>query len=193
MSLTMNSLPLSASVKEATGALHAEVEGILLPRLSSIKTSTDYATILKMFYGFYLPLEKRIDLQLSSADLPDLNQRRKAELILDDLSALGESSNNISICHQLPVVNNSAQAFGVLYVLEGSTLGGKVIAKMLLKNSSITEDAVSFFQGYKEDTGNRWKAFLLALNEQDETNTIMQSANDTFFYLKSWMQQVFHS
>lgn len=193
MSLTMNALPLSTRVKEATATLHAGVENVLLPRLASVQDLADYASVLKMFYGFYQPLEKSIVRQLSSADLPDIQERRKADLILDDLRRLGENTDNIALCCELPMVENTAQAFGVLYVLEGSTLGGKMIAKMLLKNGAVPDGVVTFFKGYNEDTGNKWKSFLFALNAQEQTHTIVQSANDTFFCLKSWMQQVFQS
>jgi heme oxygenase len=194
MPLTISILPVAALVKEATQQYHTEVENLLLPKLSSISTADDYAAILKMFYGYFSPLERCIQQHLTAAYLPDVPERRKAAAILDDLQAIGQSTAHIEHCTMLPQIENTAQAFGAMYVLEGSSLGGKVIAKMLLKNEalSVTEDALHFFSGYKEETGSRWKTFLTALNGQTETKEIVASANETFFYLKAWMQHTLY-
>jgi heme oxygenase (biliverdin-IX-beta and delta-forming) len=192
MPLTLNALPMATEVKNATQSLHAEVEELLLPRLAAIKTEGDYAVVLKMFYGFFQPLEKRLQQQVPPADLPDLHERRKAHSILRDLQMLGQNPANLSLCHLLPPVANTAQAFGVLYVLEGSTLGGRTIARVLSKNGAVPENALTFFSGYNEETGNKWKAFLAALNKQENTAAVTESAVDTFYYLKRWMQQAFN-
>lgn len=189
MSLTINALPPAQEVKNATQTLHTEVEQILRPRLTSISTVNDYADILKMFYGFFQPLENSVQQRISSNDLPDIKERRKAAVILHDLKQLSQSTTNISLCSSLPFIANRAQAFGALYVMEGSTLGGKMIAKMLLKNAVVPKEALNFFTCYKEETGRKWKGFLHALNQQQEVDEIIQTANDTFLHLKKWMEQ----
>ena len=191
MPLPVNTLPASALVKEASQPLHSSVEALLLPKLEALHSRAGYAAILKMFYGYFFPLEKLLQQHLSSAQLPDLSQRRKAAAILHDLAAIGEPVAGLPLCQHLPEIKNSTQALGALYVLEGSTLGGKMIVRMLLKNEalSLSEDAVTFFSGYKEDTGKKWKTFLEVFNQQEFSEPLLQSVNDTFAYLKSWMQQ----
>lgn len=188
MPLAINDLPLAGLVKNATHTVHEEVEGLLLPALTSIHTTEDYAGILKMFYGYFHPLETRIEKQLHEGELPDLHERRKAASILHDLQQIGQPTENLFLCQTLPAINNKAQAFGALYVLEGSTLGGKQIAKMLAKNEAIPEGATRFFSGYGEQTGSRWKAFLEVFNQQPGQEEIMTSATNTFYFLKGWMQ-----
>jgi hypothetical protein len=61
MPLTTNVLPLAAMVKESTKTLHQEVENLLFPKISFIKNCNDYAVVLKMFYGYFLPIQKRIE------------------------------------------------------------------------------------------------------------------------------------
>ncbi len=190
MSLAIPALPASVIVKEATQKLHSEVEAMLLPKLSSIKNVADYAAILRTFYGYYYPLESSIGQFITPSCLPDINERRKAVAILHDLNGIENSSTEIPLCTDLPKIGNTNHALGALYVLEGSTLGGKMIARMLLKNSAvpIPEEALTFFSGYREETGSKWKAFLQVLNQQEETDAIVKAANETFYYLKGWMQ-----
>lgn len=189
MSLVANETTLSVLVKEATATVHAELEDLLLPKLSSIETFEDYAALLKMFYGFYNPLENSI-LQYISADiLPDIFERRKTILLQHDLAALGQNTNKILHCFSLPSITNPAAAFGAMYVLEGSTLGGRVITKMLLQNNGVPPTALLFFSGYGESTGSKWKSFLQTLNAQVREKDVIAGANATFLHLKSWMQK----
>lgn len=190
MPLAINETPLAGLVKNATQTVHEEVEGLLLPALTSIRTTEDYALILKMFYGYFHPLEKQIEKQLQAGELPDLHERRKAAYILHDLRQINQPTDELFLCTALPSILNSAQAFGALYVLEGSTLGGKQIAKMLARNGAIPEGATRFFSGYGDQTGSRWKAFLEVLNQQPAQQEIMASATNTFYFLKGWMQHV---
>jgi heme oxygenase len=166
------------------------VEALLLPKLEAVQTPADYATILKTFYGYFSPVEGMIQQHITPAQLPDIAERRKAAAILQDIGATGDSDVDIPVCRHLPEIKNSTQAFGALYVLEGSTLGGKMIAKMLLKKEALllSKGALTFFSGYKEETGKKWKAFLDVFNQQENTAILIESANATFYHLKSWMQ-----
>jgi heme oxygenase (biliverdin-IX-beta and delta-forming) len=194
MPLSVNTLSNASVVKEATQTLHAEVENLLLPKLNAIESPVGYAAILTMFYGYFSPMEALIRQHITPEQLPDIPERRKAGAILQDLSAIGHSCRGIPVCLHLPEIKNTAQAFGALYVLEGSTLGGKLIAKMLLKNKalSLTEKALTFFSGYNERTGSKWKTFLEGFNQQTGAEEIVKSANDTFYHLKCWMQHTLY-
>ncbi|RYZ54811.1 MAG: heme oxygenase, partial [Chitinophagaceae bacterium] len=125
MPLTIHETPLAGLVKNATQQVHEEVEAILLPALTSIRSTSDYAAILKMFHGYFHPIEKLIEQQLHTGLLPDLAERRKSSSLLEDLRLLGEATDSLPLCSDLPPIKNPAEAFGALYVLEGSTLGGK--------------------------------------------------------------------
>ncbi len=190
MPLTIHETPLAGLVKNATQQVHEEVEAILLPALTSIQSTGDYAAILKMFYGYFHPIEKAIEQQLHTGLLPDLAERRKSSSLLEDLRRLGQATENLPLCADLPPITDPAEAFGALYVLEGSTLGGKQIAKMLAKNGAVPEGTTQFFSGYGEQTGSRWKSFLEAFNRQTDSEAVTASANKTFYLLKGWMQHV---
>ncbi|RYZ31051.1 MAG: hypothetical protein EOO10_00545 [Chitinophagaceae bacterium] len=190
MPLTLATATVAQVVKHETAFLHQEVEQLLIPRLNAIQSLEDYTAILQSFYAYYLPIEKAIQQQVSSSILPDIEKRRTAMLIVDDLAFLGISIDE-KCCENLPEITSTAQAFGALYVLEGSTLGGKMIAKMLAKNSSVSipPGALNFFNGYKEATGKMWTGFIEVLNQQTDADTIIHAANQTFYYLKNWLQK----
>jgi heme oxygenase len=51
-------------------------------------------------------------------------------------------------------------AWGALYVVEGSALGGQLIARQLSERLGITaERGGAFFAGWGERTGSRWREF----------------------------------
>lgn len=186
----MNAVPLAGRVKERTKALHQETEELLLPKLATIGTPDDYARILEMFYGFFLPVQQRIETQLSATEIPDLADRRKAASLLHDLAAIGKPGEQLPLCTILPAIKNKAQAFGALYVLEGATLGGRIMTRMLRANNAfpVPEEALHFFAGYGDQTGSRWASFLQALNRQQEVDLLTEAANETFLCLKGWIQ-----
>lgn len=193
MPLTIETEPLLTAVKERSKLLHRDVEAILLRRLAAIKQKQDYAAILRLFYGYYFPVEQRIAQHVSPALLPDIAERRKAAAIVNDLKALGCDTMPLPLCQRLPAIDNTAQAMGALYVLEGSTLGGKIIANLLLKNKAlcVTKEALTFFSGYGDETGCKWKSFLHVFSLQRETDAVIATVNETFLHLKRFLQQSF--
>lgn len=182
---------VSELLKQETAAQHLLTEQLLLPRLLSVRSSQDYAGLLQLFYGFFAPLQARVTAFLTPADLPDLPQRRTSQWIRDDLAALGFPSLHTSVCRQLPPITSPPHAWGALYVMEGSTLGGKMIRNMLLDQggSAISPAHTRYFTGYGAETGSRWKTFLEALNQQQEqAQTIIMAAQTTFLSFKDWIQ-----
>lgn len=182
-------------LKQQTAREHQALEEKILPRLQGLQNMNDYAQLLKIFYGYFKPVEDRIGTQLHLKDVPDLQQRRKADWILQDLTFSKSHTEHLRLATHLPQINNSIQAFGALYVLEGSTLGGRGITKMLLKNPvlQLQQTQVRFFNGYGADTGPRWMAFMAFLNQQDTTPAALEqmasSANETFTLFKNWIQE----
>lgn len=187
--MPLTTFSVAQALKHETAPAHERAESLLIPKLQQIGSTKDYAAILRMFYGFFAPLQERIFHFVSVADLPDRNKRRHAQLILDDLKNL-EVEENIPVCRQLPQLANKAQAFGALYVLEGSTLGGRMIRKMLLKHPALNlhEEQLQFFDGYGPDTGAMWINFVHTLDQQPEVDAMIQAAQDTFTTFSHWIQ-----
>lgn len=186
---------VAAALKQKTMHAHEALEDLLVPCLRQINTPPDYVRLLKTFYGFFHPLEALVEQYLSTDQLPDLAARRKAAFLLEDMAALGYPANELSLSSHVPVVSNEAQAWGALYVLEGSTLGGRGITRMLLKQCpELTLHHLSFFNGYGEETGPMWVRFQEALNSLEYTGSCLdqtvQAANDTFLNFKQWIEEI---
>jgi len=82
-----------------------------------------------------------------------LSRKNALEL---DLKALGHKVNNN---HQDSVnLHNTAEAWGALYVLEGSSLGSAMIYKSLQKRNW-PADILNYYGYYGVDTGPLWKKF----------------------------------
>ncbi len=76
-----------------------------------------------------------------------------------------------------------------MYVLEGSTLGGQVIARQLAVAGI---DGRSFFASRAERTGPLWKQFtqlLEAAAAAEDADAIVASAILTFQTLAAWLIQ----
>lgn len=179
---------LKLSCKEA----HIKTEKTLIEKLKAINTVDDYITILTMFYGFFSPLEAQIEKHITANQLPDIGKRKRSALILSDLQQL-DYKKPLTIAEDLPVIANYLQAVGVLYVLEGSTLGGQYIAQMLLQKPALKDhkDAITFFRGYEQENLAMWEIFIhhlqANLEKEEHLDIAMHSAIDTFSLLDEWI------
>ncbi len=182
---------IAERIKELTSVQHQAAEDSLIPRITGIRSVKDYVAVLHCFYGFFHPLLGKIHQVLTSQDLPDIAQRRSTDLIQLDLRNLNYPDNHIPISTELPGIQSTADAFGALYVVEGSTLGGKVIRKMLLQQNAVplTESCLNFFDAYGPETVSRWRSFQQALNRQPDTEPIVSTAQQTFTLFNTWINQ----
>ncbi|QNF35344.1 biliverdin-producing heme oxygenase [Adhaeribacter swui] len=185
------------ALKTQTAAQHQQVEASLLmqPIANRTLTPENYTRILRKFYGFFHPLENAIH-HLPGLDnyLPDIMARRKSGSILQDLRAIHHESitlTTLPLCPDVPQITQISEGFGALYVMEGSTLGGKIISKIVYETLGYTpEHGTSFFNGYGSQTGPKWKAFQEALTRFAVTpaqeNAVVQTAIQTFKKLENW-------
>lgn len=182
----------AAFLKQETATSHEELEAIVAPMLQHLKTLDDYETVLRLFYGFFKPVEDRINKQLGEDWIADAAERRKADWLLADLT-FSKPHTTLPEATSLPQIGNRAQAIGALYVLEGSTLGGRGISRMLLQHPALhlSEKQLQFFSGYGAATGQKWTAFVSFLNQQAGSRQDLQdmtaAANETFILFKNWI------
>ena len=113
---------------------------------------TDYRNLLQYNYLFLLNFENAVFSAISEVNAQEINleNRKKLALIEKDFEVLSIEKSNA----QIPaVLKNEAEAFGILYVMEGSTLGGNMIAKQLSKNPDFQEVTFGYFRCYGDKTG----------------------------------------
>ncbi|MEO6136096.1 MAG: biliverdin-producing heme oxygenase [Ginsengibacter sp.] len=174
---------LSEELKLKTKQHHQQLEVKIIGAIKSIQHKNDYVQLLQLFAGFFGALEVSIDQIMDLKFLPDYALRRKATALHSDLILLSASLPIKLESQNLPTIENSLQALGALYVMEGSTLGGQVIAKMIL-NKLPEEKAFSFFKSYGEKTNEMWNFFKATIDAidltKDEMDIVIESANETF-------------
>jgi heme oxygenase (biliverdin-IX-beta and delta-forming) len=189
-------MQLILALKIHTAASHADLEKTL-DVFSRIQTKSDYARLLGRFLTMYEPLED----QLSRAEnWPerglDFDSLRKASWLREDLAALGAPAHDIDSwerCNQLPETESLGAAIGCLYVLEGSTLGGRVISKRFGETLGIAPGSGGrFFNGYGAETGERWRAFGQWTRAMEEREGFLEpeatrAAKETFACFGRWL------
>lgn len=181
-------------IKEATLTNHQQVEKILVGKMKAMRSKQDYINLLHIFYSYFGGLEQKIKPNINQVNLPDHAERRKTDAIAHDLIQLGSAKPAFAYDAGLPVINNELQAFGALYVIEGSTLGGKIISRMIQQHLNINDGAgLSFFNGYGEQTPQMWETFKESLNHKVKTNAdetaVIAAANETFSKFKLWIEK----
>jgi heme oxygenase len=180
----------AASVKKATAQQHLSTEKALIKHVQSIHSVADYAALLYCLYGYFAPLEERITPYLDSL-VPDHTQRRKAAKLLEDLQTLNYPLPQ-RLAQELPSPAGAAEALACFYVMEGSTLGGAIIKKLVHGQcGAIPETAFSFFSGYGEHNMAMWQSFVAifntAITTASDTRLAIAAAHSCFVYLENWI------
>ena len=183
-------MTLSDKLKSSTLVEHQETERLLVEKIKSIQSKEDYIQILKIFYGYFAPVEQQIRHFVTSEHLADLHERRNVSRIKQDLQTLGYDQD-ISLSAVLPSIKNHCHAAGAMYVQEGSTLGGRHIARMISAKIPDTTDALTFFIGYNEKTDEMWNSFKGFVNQrftsESEASQVVEGAKQTFVRMKEWI------
>ncbi len=185
---------LAEKLKKDTLQSHQQLEKMLVGRMKAIRSKEDYVKLLQLFYSYFGGLETLIDQHIGQPELNDYAERRKTQALADDIKALGGKPMPKADGENLPEINNALQAFAALYVIEGSTLGGKIISKMMAQQLGVNDGkGLSFFNGYGEDTDNKWEYLKNALNKltksSDKDKLVTDSANETFDKFKQWAEK----
>ncbi len=180
---------LNEQLKDSTQPSHQALEKKMVSIIKKIRTRQDYVKFLKLMYGYYSALEKRVQDYVSDMEI---GKRRKAERLLEDISYF-ESTATPDICKELPPITSHAEALGAMYVMEGSTMGGKIIAKMIEGQAGINgPSGFSFFNGYGEENGRMWEEFKVFLNrpfDEIEKLNLILTANRTFITFYNWIDK----
>ncbi|MFD1871719.1 biliverdin-producing heme oxygenase [Hymenobacter bucti] len=179
--------PILQALRLETRPAHDQLEQNAFNQQLTAGTITEAATVhfLAKMYGFLAPYEARLRQQDLGPEW-DVTTRQRAPLILDDLQ---QPSSALALCPDIPPLGTWPQLLGAMYVVEGSTLGGQVIARQLVK-SNIPQRL--YFSGYGEQTGPLWKAFCQLLAREatsDNEAEIVHSASLTFQKLSTWLNQ----
>ncbi len=156
--------------------------------------------LLLRFYGFTRRWSSAWTAGPSGMSLQlDYAPRKRLALLTADLAALGWSQAAIPqtiLCPSLPPLQSAAQIGGLMYVLEGSTLGGTMISRRLRQSLGLhpgSGGGAQFFFSYGPQVGRMWRDFTAALEAYSEGNAhgkdeeIVASAQATFACMEEWL------
>lgn len=148
-------------LREATRNAHEGLEA-RLDILNRMDTLAGRQTLAAGFHAFHAGVELATAPHL--ANLPGLEfaSRRRTPLLEADLERLGVRAGAPA---SVAPPRSVAEALGLLYVVEGSSLGGKVIAKQAAARG-LDLEGLSFLNPYGERTGEYWKGFLSILDRE---------------------------
>lgn len=176
-------------LRDATREAHERLEG-RLDILSRMQTPQGRSALVRGFHGLHEGAEAVLAPWLDDmADLDFAGRRRTARLA-DDLRTL-QAGPAPEPC---PVVapRSAAEALGLLYVLEGSSLGARVIKKQAAAQGQ-DMTGLSFLDPYGPQVGERWKSFLAVLarecpaGDRQAADDVVRGGVTGFGYAESWL------
>lgn len=187
-------------LREKTAPQHhrAEQNRYTVAMLNRTMTLEQYGEYLAKFYGFVRPLEQRLEERPEWRRIGfDISARMKSRLLEADLAGLGWSGQaiiNAPDCLALPDVSTFPRALGCLYVLEGSTLGGQMLTKLLIKYLPVSpETNARYLNSYGDAVRARWDEFRGMLTGQahsgEDEREMLSAAGETFDRLHDWLEQ----
>ena len=185
----MSSETALSELRLTTRAEHERIERIL--RLTEPMSMERYGTIVCGFHAFLRVWEPRIQAALPERLQGWFRTRRRGGFTSADVewlrsvAGLDLQEPSAHAAAALPL-DDLAQVLGALYVVEGSSLGGRVIAPQLQRTLGVAQGrGASYFHGFGGESGAMWANFrVLAALEIGESSTRIvqacQSARRTF-------------
>lgn len=179
-----------SKLREETTQLHKEIEkdnlaGLIIDHSISVE---EYKTLLLQNYIAYKVVE--------NAGLPFLKDfgTVKSDQLEKDLHLLKVDFKIVDRFKNAISCNNKVEALGAAYVVEGSVLGGMMIAKELKNCKELAAiDAHHFFNGDRNNVSG-WKIFLKLIKAQDfseeEKLQASNKAKETFKFFGKVFSEV---
>jgi heme oxygenase len=163
---------ITAQEHEALEALPVSVS-ILNPKV----TNEEYGLYLALMRDIVKDAEQNVFPVLKNI-VSDLPQRLRLDFIENDIQTIGynKAPANATPLSSDERTKSPAFALGIFYVLEGSTLGGRVILKNI--NAALGYDAQNgarYFEGYGGETGSTWRRFLGEFSAYEAQNNTAEA------------------
>ncbi len=160
-----------ADLRAATAAAHEALDrGLDL--LGAGLTQERYIAFLAGSLAALEPLEESL---ATLSALESVPYRARAPRLRADLTALGV--NNVATATaDSPHLTSVAAALGARYVVEGSALGGAVLARGLAPALELDDAELGYLTLYGPDLGAHWRAFVSELERWGKSATLEMRA-----------------
>jgi heme oxygenase (biliverdin-IX-beta and delta-forming) len=179
-------------LRHATNDLHHGLERELAAVFEQLSFAS-YRELLRALYGFYVPIEPALEQIARCHPELEIPIRGRAELLIRDLRALELEPSETSIS-RATWIGDADSAAGTLYVLEGSCLGGQVIARQVERRLDLgSEGGLAFFTGDGSATARRWREVIAwleafaARRDELQRDGIVEGARRTFDEMARWL------
>ncbi|WP_353203904.1 biliverdin-producing heme oxygenase [Sphingomonas sp.] len=178
---------LHDQLRVATGAIHERLHhhsGFAAIQSGTIGKDA-YTALLCRLYGFHHPFE------LTLPQVPD-----RTNWLTRDLIDLGVDPTALAALPRtaaFPVDASAEYQLGARYVVEGSALGGRGLARQLdgLLGINVTAGC-RFFAGHGAETGAVWRAYLDHVSRvppgASTRTAVVAGATRTFAIFEQWLE-----
>jgi heme oxygenase (biliverdin-IX-beta and delta-forming) len=175
-------------LRQETEVDHRAVEGAM-PLMHEGLSKAQYVRCLRQIYGVVAAWEECAAEMAPQWLRPALFARLRKPLLERDLAWFSVEKDDRR--PTLPEMNDPPNFFGAMYVMEGSTLGGQIIARHVERVLHLNEGhGNSYFRGHGSQTGPMWKEFCEMLKLRildDQTDAVIISAKAMFNIFGAWM------
>jgi heme oxygenase len=190
-------------LRETTDTLHRrlhEIPSFLALRAGSISRA-DYSALLLRLLGLHTPIDERL---AALQPMPELAwyhaaaaSASRAARLRCDLAALGMAPGAIDAAPRadalLPPLADAATALGCAWVVEGSALGGRLLASRLSADLGLTSMNGGAFFTPLPSQQERWSACCTAVEacgaSADRLAPMLAAAEATFAGFAAWMAE----
>jgi heme oxygenase len=179
---------LHSQLRSATNDVHQRLHRH--PGLAAVQSQTidvaRYRLLLRRLLGFHQPFEIAAKIE------PDRSRRLARDIAFLEAND-GVPVRPVRLCQNIPSLDKPDQILGALYVVEGSALGGRGLARNLdaLLGAGVINGR-RFFSGGGGETGAAWRAYLTRLaavsSDPGVRQRIIVSATATFAAFEIWMR-----
>ena len=198
---TLGPSDILSRLKRETSERHARLDALVAPMLGDLSR---YRDLIISFRDAQWCIERQLASYASALASVgyDVASRSKLRWLDEDLAALSAVGADT---HALPSaaftgfsLADAASALGAVYVIEGATLGGQVIARMVTRSLALTPaTGCRYFTGYGERTRDRWietreaiEAYASSTLEHSGPRRIIAGARDTFDFFEQSVHAV---
>jgi heme oxygenase len=138
----------------------------------SINSTADYALLLRHMLEFHSAAESAFHDPRWTAEWVEIGieiaSHDRIGLIEEDLRVLGGDPGARDRPDSVLTLSTFAEVLGCLYVVEGSSLGGRFIAPIILEK--LGQVPTSYYEGTGRGHPSPWRSVKAALGRYDETH-----------------------
>lgn len=186
---------ISDRLRAETATAHTQLEELPISKsiISPSVSKEEYTRYLTLMHDVVKDTEVNIAPLLGDI-VTDLDNRSKVLSIEADLEYLDAGKTAFSKPLSEGMLLTPGFALGIYYVVEGSSLGGRVILKNIKPALNLDENGgAKYFSGYGPATGSTWRNFMMMMEEyagqNDNADEIIAGANFAFTAIKKHLEE----